>query len=53
MNIDQLEQLAERVKVAFLNEIIDLSNSEVEIVLDYLIQYFEESVERIRSAREN
>lgn len=51
MTVEQLEALAERVKSSFLTEILDLSNSEVEIVLEYLIQYFEESLERVRGAR--
>jgi hypothetical protein len=50
MTIEKLEQLAERVKICFLTEIAELSNGEVEIVLEYLLQFFEQSIETVRGA---
>jgi len=45
-----LDDIAERVKTAFLNEIMELSNGEVEVVLDILLPYFEGAQETVRSA---
>lgn len=52
MTVEQLDELAERVKAYFLTQIMELSNSEVEHVCERLRDYFEESVERVRSARD-
>lgn len=49
-SVTELDDIGERIKVYFLNEIMDLSNNEVEVVLDYLIRYFDESLGQVRAA---
>jgi hypothetical protein len=48
MTGEQLDGVTERIKTHFLKEIMELTDGEVEVVIDMLIRYFEESLERVR-----
>lgn len=50
MSRDKLETISERVKVYLLEQIIELSNNEVEVVFDDLVQYLDEWLEKVRQA---
>lgn len=50
MSHNELETISERVKVYFLEQVIELSNNEVEVVLDELARYFDEWLEKVRQA---
>lgn len=45
------DAIVEQVKTEFLNRILDLPNSEVQIVLEDLIQYFGDALEKVQEAR--
>ena len=51
MTTDELESRAEQIKVFFLTQITELSNSEAEVVVEYLLRYFEESLELLQQER--
>ena len=51
MTTAELEEIAESVKMYLLNVTVELSNDEIEVVLEYLSHFCDESLERVRSAR--
>lgn len=51
MTVNELEEIAESVKMYLLNVTVELSNDEIEHVLEYLSRFCDESLERVRSAR--
>lgn len=48
MSHGELETISERVKVYLLEQIIELSNNEVEVVFDDMVQYLDEWLEKVR-----